>query len=89
VESSDLIELINSIDSDDDIFLKLDIEGSEYDLLEKLINENLLIVIKKLYVEFHNQYVSQNMLEKHKLDFRKQNILDYLYNNKIEYELWY
>jgi FkbM family methyltransferase len=89
VESSDLIELINSIDSEDDIFLKLDIEGSEYDLLEKLINENLLIMIKKLYVEFHNQYVSQNMLEKHNLDFRKQNILDYLYNNKIDYELWY
>jgi len=89
VESSDIIDLIESIDYGSDIFLKLDIEGSEYDLLEKLISMNVLMKIKKLYVEFHNQYVSQTMLEKYNLDFRKQNILDYLSNHKIEYELWY
>ena len=89
VESSDLIELIKSFEFSDDIFLKLDIEGSEYDLLEKLIENNILIKIKKLYVEFHNQYVSETKLEQYNLDIRKQNILNYLSDNKIEYEIWY
>ena len=89
VESTDLIELITSLDFSDDIFLKLDIEGSEYDLLEKLIQNNILVKIKKLYVEFHNQYVSEKILEQYNLDLRKQDILNYLSNNKIEYEIWY
>ena len=69
--------------------MKLDIEGSEYDLLEKLIQNNILVKIKKLYVEFHNQYVSEKILEQYNLDLRKQDILNYLSNNKIEYEIWY
>lgn len=39
----------------DKIVLKLDIEGSEYDILESLLEQKLIDKIKKLYVEFHWQ----------------------------------
>lgn len=38
------------------IVVKMDIEGAEVDLLEKMIGENSIDVIDILYVEFHSQY---------------------------------
>jgi FkbM family methyltransferase len=89
VTSTDLIDLINSFSENDEVFLKMDIEGSEYEILEKLIEKNILTRFTKIFVEFHNQYISDSMIEKHNLNFRKQNILNYLEKNKISYELWY
>ncbi len=37
----------------DRIILKMDIEGAEYDILDRLIEKNLLGSIDKLYCEFH------------------------------------
>lgn len=39
----------------DRIILKMDIEGAEYDILDRLIEKNLLGSIDKLYCEFHWQ----------------------------------
>jgi len=38
---------------DDYVVLKLDIEGSEYEVLEKMINEGSIKLISKLYIEWH------------------------------------
>lgn len=35
------------------IVLKLDIEGSEYDILEKLIKDKTISLLEKIYCEFH------------------------------------
>jgi FkbM family methyltransferase len=36
------------------VTLKLDIEGAEYDVLWKLINDKTIELVDKLYVEFHH-----------------------------------
>jgi len=38
----------------DEIILKLDIEGAEYQVLSKMIADNTISFINELYIEFHN-----------------------------------
>ena len=54
VESIDFSKWVKDTFSDDDyIILKLDIEGGEYDVLEKMIDDGNIKYIDKLYVEWH------------------------------------
>ena len=61
---------INNVD-----LLKLNIEGSEYDVLTKLINEDKLGVVKNIQVQFHSfidnaiekrSYIRENLNKTHK-----------------------
>lgn len=54
VECIDLSKLIKSLSTKyEKIILKMDIEGAEYDVLEKLHRENLIKYIETIYAEFH------------------------------------
>ena len=57
VECIDLCEWIKeNINEDDNVFLKLDIEGEEYKIVPKLMEQGLLgTYINELYVEFHQK----------------------------------
>lgn len=57
VQCVDAVRLLREVsDQYQDIVLKLDVEGSEYDILERLIAAGSISRIKKLIVEFHSQY---------------------------------
>jgi len=43
----------NTFQPDDNIIVKMNIEGAEYDILEKMIADDTLKYIKKLFVQFH------------------------------------
>lgn len=45
--------IINNFSKEDYIILKMDIEGAEYDVLEKMVNDGSIYYIKKAFVEFH------------------------------------
>lgn len=54
VECIDLPSLIKTLSQRyQKIVLKLDIEGAEYDILEKMVAENLIPSVHKIYAEFH------------------------------------
>lgn len=89
VEKIDLSKHILTLKNEYDIYLKLDVEGSEYDILDKMIKDNSILYIKKLFVEFHNQYVSEEKLRRFDLDNRKKNIINYLKNNNIDFQIWH
>ncbi|MCF7993661.1 MAG: FkbM family methyltransferase [Chromatiaceae bacterium] len=56
VECIDLAEFIaQSAQTYDKLILKLDVEGAEYDILDKLIEQDLLRHVSKLHCEFHWQ----------------------------------
>ena len=68
-------------------YLKIDIEGSEYNVLERLIETKLIHNIKNLYVEFHDQYMEDSFLTDI-LDLQNK-IIDYIKTNtKIELYFW-
>lgn len=50
----DLSRFIRDLKDPEYILLKMDIEGSEYDVLRHLLKENTISLIKDLYVEFHD-----------------------------------
>lgn len=43
----------NNFNKDDNIWLKIDIEGAEYEVLNHLIETNIISYINKLFIEFH------------------------------------
>lgn len=61
--------------------LKLDIEGAEYEVLWKMINDGTISLVKDLYVEFHQDHLRMPM-EKHKV------LLAELRNQGIEPKDW-
>lgn len=52
----------------DEVILKIDVEGAEYDILEYLLREGLMKDnIKKLYVEWHNHKMTSVGLDRHNI----------------------
>ncbi len=48
--------ILNNFSKEDFIVVKLDIEGSEYDVLESLIETGTIFYINDLFVEFHSSF---------------------------------
>lgn len=53
VETIDFPEFVKQFSPDSYIILKMDIEGSEFAILEKMIADHSINYIKELYIEFH------------------------------------
>ena len=58
--------LSNNFDQNDYLTVKMDIEGSEYPVLEKIISDGRLNFINELYIEFHHQMNESITEERHK-----------------------
>ena len=47
----------------DEIIVKMDVESSEYDILEKLINDKNIRLIDRLFVEFHSNWMKTSKVK--------------------------
>jgi FkbM family methyltransferase len=56
VDCIDFSSFIYSLNPEDKIICKMDIEGSEYKVLPHLIETKAIQRIKKLYIEFHSRF---------------------------------
>ena len=54
----DLSKFLKELKEPEFILLKVDIEGSEYPVLRKLINDNSIKLVNDVYVEFHDWAMS-------------------------------
>lgn len=55
VKTIDLTEfIINNFTKQDNIFIKFNIEGAEYEILDKLINTKIYEYIKTMKIDFHD-----------------------------------
>ena len=61
----------------DEIIVKMDVESSEYDILERLINNNNIRLIDRLFVEFHSAYMKDSK-EKNSYLLRERRLVDSL-----------
>ena len=74
-KNPDLVDCINfsqwiknNFNEKDYILVKMDIEGSEYDILEKMIEDDTIKYINKLYIEWHNKKLNiENINQRHNL----------------------
>lgn len=59
----DINDIIDYINKDKYIILKLDIEGAEYEVLERLIETGNIERINELYVEFYDSFFNKDSTE--------------------------
>lgn len=84
VRSLDFPKFIESL-SPGDIYCKMDIEGAEFQVLEKMISDGSIKRIKKIWIEFHDNFFSNPIPYNEK----KRKILEFLSENNIEYVEWH
>jgi FkbM family methyltransferase len=84
VRSLNLSNFINSLNSDN-IYCKMDIEGAEFQTLEKMIEDGSIKKIKNIWIEFHENFFSNPAPYKK----RKLKILEELSNNNVSYFEWH
>jgi FkbM family methyltransferase len=75
--------ILNTFTNEDYIILKLDIEGAEYEVLNKMIDDGSIKLIKELWGEWH----IDRMTDDHSLDLSKK-IYKYLKDNQLELKSW-
>jgi|694.fasta_scaffold14721_11 FkbM family methyltransferase len=76
--------LVQNLSENDYVILKMDIEGAEYDTLEKIITDGRLKFINKLYIEWHSTMFSEP--EKYKT--REDKIIEEFKKFNIPVEPW-
>jgi len=82
VQCIDIVELITSIDSDIDV-LKMDVEGAEYEILERLISSEAYKRVKSIYFEDHSRKFATSAWHS-----KKQKILEECKSKKITLNWW-
>lgn len=68
------------------IIIKLDVESSEYDILERMIQTGNLDKIHTLYCEFHSQYM--NDADKAIYKQREHVILNHIHDSQMNFHHW-
>jgi FkbM family methyltransferase len=85
--------LTKNTSADDEVFLKLNCEGSEADILENLISEQLIFRVKSIYVDFdirkvlgqaHRQKEIEDKLRSLQIDFQTPDTLGIAANAGVE-----
>lgn len=66
VKSIDIVNFINRLPDYDELWIKLDIEGAEYDLIPYLHKNKCLKLFKKLFIEWHAHKITSISDEQHK-----------------------
>ena len=56
IDIEEIISSIMLVDSDAEIYIKCDIEGSEFVVLPKLINSDYIHNVKNIYIEWHERF---------------------------------
>ena len=69
--------MLKRFTADDEIVLKFDIEGSEYEVLNKMIEDGSIDLIDKLYIEWHMQFrptITQDVHDRLIVELTKRDI---------------
>lgn len=72
--------LEENINEKDYVICKMDIEGAEYEVLGKLIDDNTIDLIDEIYIEWHNHLLKNN--------YDTQMFIDEIKNRGIKVESW-
>lgn len=64
-ESIDLFEFIKNLPKHDKLWIKMDVEGGEYELIPHLYKNNFLSKIDKLYIEWHYEKIHSISKKQH------------------------
>ena len=75
--------ILDTFSKDDYIILKLDIEGAEYEVLNKMIKDGSINLINEFWGEWHDMKISDSKT----LELSKK-VYKYIEDNKINFQEW-
>jgi FkbM family methyltransferase len=85
VRSIDFSDFMKQVTSPDDfVLIKMDIEGSEFSVLDKLIYDNNLLYINNIHIEFHEHFFDDIKYYSQRKDF----YTDLFKSKNITFENW-
>ena len=64
-ETIDIVEFFDTLPVHDELWLKMDIEGAEYEIIPYLKENNCLNSIDKLFIEWHYDKIDSITIDKH------------------------
>ena len=88
VQAVDLSEIIYNLKDSfeiDKLIIKMDIEGSEFDVLERLIETDTLKYITEIYIEWHEHYFTNS----DEMALRKQAIKQAMVDSNVIHYDWH
>jgi len=80
--------IIDNFSKQDTILLKMDIEGSEFEVLPKMIKEGSLSYINGIRIEFHDRLLLYPKETRKRLSPIKEQVLEYCKVNNIPIKKW-
>ena len=82
VQTTNLLDLINdNYAQNKKTILKLDVESSEYDIMEALINSGVIFKLEKIYCEFHSIWMNET--DRAEYAAREHAIINFVVENNI------
>lgn len=76
--------IINNFNKEDRIIVKMDIEGSEYDTLQKMIDDGAVDYIDHISVEWHSRF----FINKAEIEERERKLIETLEKYDMSLESW-
>lgn len=64
-ETVDIAEFIKELPPHNELWVKMDVEGAEYELIPHLHSSNIISKIHKLFIEWHHEKISSITTEQH------------------------
>jgi FkbM family methyltransferase len=83
VPSIDFSRFISELPEDSNIICKMDIEGSEFQVLRHLIQKQTITKIKEIYIEFHEKLMSIESTE------TKEELIRQIENLGVKVHTWF
>jgi FkbM family methyltransferase len=83
VESIDFSNFVNKLPKNSHIICKMDIEGSEFQVLRKMIKDGTITKIHKIYIEFHERFMPNESVNS------KNVIIEDIKKMGVDVETWF
>lgn len=83
IPSIDFSEFISQFPIDSNIICKMDIEGSEFQVLRHLIKEKTITKIKEIYIEFHERFMPSESEE------TKNHLIEIIQDMGVKVNTWF
>jgi len=86
VNCFDLSKFILNLQDIETLIIKLDIEGAEFEVLEKIIKDKSYEKITELYVEFHERFFTGKIEQYRQI---KNEYIHFFNNNNVKTTTWF